>query len=163
MTNFSHSRKLDDWVDRDWNNKFNLRWYYSVGNISSELIPAVGWTLENLLTLFRGNRCSVFSHNFFKLQQKKEKKGFWRKEGLNHLGEKSELMTILKSQRYPAVSLLFWSIILWIWLCIGPLLFPIAKCKTRLDWCHNIHIVMFSNVCCCSEIKSLLYNFLYFS
>ena len=67
MTNFFHSRKLDD-----WNNEFNLRWYYSVGNISSELIPAVGWTLENLLTT-----CSMaivapfFSHIFFNLQQKR--------------------------------------------------------------------------------------------
>jgi len=57
------------------------------------MIPAGEWTLENLLTLFHGNRCRVLFLTIFQVATKKGSR-------FEFACEKSELMTILKSQSY---------------------------------------------------------------
>jgi len=142
MTKFFTVEKKMIGFDRGWNIKFNLRWYYSVGNISSELIPVLGLTLENLLTIF--NRCRVFLTNFLSCN----KKGSLG-EGSNHLEEKSELIIIPKIQRYPVVSLLvniFGASSFW--LCIGPFLSPLPikqpnliNFTTYIFWCFQMFLL----------------------
>ena len=74
-------------------------------------------------------------------------------EGLNHPWETLELMTILKS-------------LLWIWLCIGPLLFPVAKCTTRVLinvttytlWCFQMFAAVQKSKVFCTTSCTFLNN-----